>query len=285
MSRRSLLEKATEELLSLAKSRLASFWAEAMPPIQAHWALIAAIAEVLLEADRVEKCAQESADFGSGPSESLRRWRLALVPARFAPPAHGKPLVQVRVRRRRRQPGETRQSKPTGDTRTSAPNSPSTSSVNSRRRSTRRRACCGRWSCSIPRSARRSQESKTAYVWVDALRFEMARELVEVLKEDFDLSLQPAIATMPTITEIGMASLLPKASQSSQGGFGRQRQARPGDRRDRRQGPKGSHQLHEGPRRGAGVRRQAGRSAPQAIEEGAGRHPERPTRAGDFPGD
>ena len=51
----SLLEKATDDLLSLAKSRLASFWAEAMPSIQAHWALIAAIAEVFLEADRVEK--------------------------------------------------------------------------------------------------------------------------------------------------------------------------------------------------------------------------------------
>ncbi|MFZ5833655.1 MAG: hypothetical protein ACOY3P_26505 [Planctomycetota bacterium] len=51
----SLLEKATDELLALAKSRLASFWAEAMPSIQARWALIAAIAEVLLEADRVEK--------------------------------------------------------------------------------------------------------------------------------------------------------------------------------------------------------------------------------------
>jgi hypothetical protein len=61
----------------------------------------------------------------------------------------------------------------------------------------------------------KAQDDKTAYVWVDALRFEMARELVEVLKEDFDLGLQPAIATMPTITEIGMASLLPKASQST----------------------------------------------------------------------
>jgi hypothetical protein len=54
-----------------------------------------------------------------------------------------------------------------------------------------------------------------AYLWVDALRYEMARELVEVLKEDFDLGLEPAVATLPTITEIGMASLLPKASQSA----------------------------------------------------------------------
>ena len=90
----SLLEKATDDLLSLAKSRLASFWAEAMPPIQAHWALIAAIAEVLLEADRVEKSLKKPPTT-SRPGESLRRWRLALVPARFAPSAHGEPLVQV----------------------------------------------------------------------------------------------------------------------------------------------------------------------------------------------
>src|SRR5439155_668378 len=61
----------------------------------------------------------------------------------------------------------------------------------------------------------RIKENKTAYVWVDALRFEMARELVEVLKDDFDLTLQPVVATMPTITEIGMASLLPGANQSA----------------------------------------------------------------------
>ena len=56
-------------------------------------------------------------------------------------------------------------------------------------------------------------EGKTAYVWVDALRFEMARELADVLKADFDLTLQPALATIPTITEIGMASLVPRADQ------------------------------------------------------------------------
>ena len=59
----------------------------------------------------------------------------------------------------------------------------------------------------------RLEEQKTAYVWVDALRFEMARELGEVLKGDFDLTLQPALATIPTITEIGMASLVPRADQ------------------------------------------------------------------------
>ena len=58
-------------------------------------------------------------------------------------------------------------------------------------------------------------EGKVAYVWVDALRFEMARELCRLLKDDFELEIQPAIGTIPTITEIGMAALLPKAQESA----------------------------------------------------------------------
>jgi hypothetical protein len=57
-------------------------------------------------------------------------------------------------------------------------------------------------------------EGKLAYVWVDALRFEMARELCRLVKDDFELEIQPAISMMPTITEIGMAALLPKAHES-----------------------------------------------------------------------
>ena len=40
-----------------------------------------------------------------------------------------------------------------------------------------------------------------------------ARELADVLKSDFHLTLHPALATIPTITEIGMASLVPRADQ------------------------------------------------------------------------
>ncbi len=58
-------------------------------------------------------------------------------------------------------------------------------------------------------------EGKVAYVWVDALRFEMARELSRLLKDDFTLEIQPAIGTIPTITEIGMAALLPKTNESA----------------------------------------------------------------------
>jgi hypothetical protein len=57
-------------------------------------------------------------------------------------------------------------------------------------------------------------EGKTAYVWVDALRYEMAQELAKTLSEDYHLEIQPALATVPTITEIGMTAFLPNAENS-----------------------------------------------------------------------
>jgi hypothetical protein len=44
---------ATGNLFDLATSRQSRFWSEVTPSIQAHWALLAAAAQVLLEADRV----------------------------------------------------------------------------------------------------------------------------------------------------------------------------------------------------------------------------------------
>ena len=55
---------------------------------------------------------------------------------------------------------------------------------------------------------------KMAFVWVDALRYEMGRELAQTLAGEFEVDLQPAVASIPTITEIGMASLLPLPKES-----------------------------------------------------------------------
>ena len=55
------------------------------------------------------------------------------------------------------------------------------------------------------------QEEKTAFILVDALRFEMARELLEGLHDRFAVDLGPVIAMLPTITPVGMAALLPGA--------------------------------------------------------------------------
>jgi hypothetical protein len=56
-----------------------------------------------------------------------------------------------------------------------------------------------------------SSACKRAYVLVDALRFEMAREMVEGLSEHLETALVPALAQLPTITAVGMAALLPRA--------------------------------------------------------------------------
>jgi hypothetical protein len=53
----------------------------------------------------------------------------------------------------------------------------------------------------------------TAYVLVDALRFEMARELLALLEPAWSSDLVVALATPPTITEVGMAALLPGADR------------------------------------------------------------------------
>lgn len=210
----SLFDKATDDLLALAKSRLASFWAEAMPSIQAHWALIAACAEVLLEADRVEK--------------SLKK-PPTTVPALVKAYADGEsPWCLLDSHHRHM---ETRRFNfdfnETHDSLDKLLNK-------ANKRYTQVGSELAKHFVAQYQKAKhpskgvlrqvdlfdsevgpKAQDGKTAYVWVDALRFEMARELVEVLKDEFDLELQPAIATLPTITEIGMASLLPKASQSA----------------------------------------------------------------------
>ncbi len=57
------------------------------------------------------------------------------------------------------------------------------------------------------------QRGRVAYLLIDALRYEMARELVTGLGDGFGVDLVPAIGTAPTITPIGMAALMPRADQ------------------------------------------------------------------------
>jgi hypothetical protein len=48
-----LFKTATPALLQLSEKRLSRFWADVIPAIQARWALISSVAEVLIEANRV----------------------------------------------------------------------------------------------------------------------------------------------------------------------------------------------------------------------------------------
>jgi len=55
---------------------------------------------------------------------------------------------------------------------------------------------------------------RTAYFFVDAMRYEMGADLVEQLREGEGVTLAPAVGTLPSITVLGMAALLPGASAS-----------------------------------------------------------------------
>jgi hypothetical protein len=54
----------------------------------------------------------------------------------------------------------------------------------------------------------------TAYVWVDALRYELGAELAEAIRQDIteSVTLSAATAAVPTITRVGMANLAPSAA-------------------------------------------------------------------------
>ncbi|SHJ91137.1 PglZ domain-containing protein [Desulfatibacillum alkenivorans DSM 16219] len=56
-----------------------------------------------------------------------------------------------------------------------------------------------------------TKKKKTVYFLVDALRYEMAAELLEGMDKDFDVALEPAICSLPSITPVGMAALMPGA--------------------------------------------------------------------------
>jgi len=56
-----------------------------------------------------------------------------------------------------------------------------------------------------------AKKKKTVFFLVDALRYEMASELLEGMDKDFDINLEPAISSLPSITSVGMAALMPGA--------------------------------------------------------------------------
>ncbi len=208
-----LLTGATADLLARAEAGTSRFWAEANPAVQAHWALVAVAAQVLVEADRVElalKTAPPAAvelvaayTAGETPWCLLDTYHRRMEKRWFEFETDGdrhQTLERLfrRARQRYMQVG----------------------SAVAELFVTRYRAA----KLPLAKVTRQTDifeqrvkpllgEGKVAYVWVDALRFEMARELCHALAADFDVDLQPGVATVPTITEIGMASLLPHAGQ------------------------------------------------------------------------
>lgn len=54
---------------------------------------------------------------------------------------------------------------------------------------------------------------KTAFLLVDALRFELAKELEDNIEKYFSVQINPSCAYLPTVTKYGMAALLPDADK------------------------------------------------------------------------
>ena len=209
-----LLEKTDGDMLTLAESRLSRFWCDAEPKFQARWALVASAAEVLLEADRVEKALKKAHASVTGMikeyAEGTEPWCLLDTHHRhmesrwynFEPHGDDHDSIEklvIRARGRYVAVGSEIARQFLTQLQKNAPDK------------------------SVARQREVFEnnvkpflgEKKTAYVWVDALRFEMGRELARLLREDFEVDLQAALAAVPTVTEIGMAALLPGAHDSA----------------------------------------------------------------------
>lgn len=202
-----LLEKATDALVELGRTRQASFWSEHQPDMQAKWALIVLAGQVMLEADRIEQELRSSVTTAQAIFQAYTtadhpwclldtyyrhmerhyydisfdlpdRLERLLVRARHRYMEVGSLLAETFLRAYQADkfhlPGVLRQAE-----------------------------------IFAQKVRPRLAEGKVAYVWVDALRYEMAYELAHTLVDDSNVDIQAALGTVPTITEVGMASLLP----------------------------------------------------------------------------
>jgi hypothetical protein len=210
-----LLQNPEDEFVELARARQSSFWSECVPDLQAHWALVAAAGQVLLEARSIEKeMKTQPPGFETifrAYTDGQRPWCLLDTFHRhmerrwhnfdFEIGARHKGLEQLvaKARQRYMEVGGR------------------VSEMFLKRaheadfRSTALLCQTEIFATAVkPRLA----GGKTAYIVVDALRYEMARELSESLAKDAQLAIEGRIAAVPTITPIGMAALLPGAEES-----------------------------------------------------------------------
>jgi PglZ domain len=211
-----LCNAADPPLLHLAQQRLARFWADVKPEVQARWALISSAAEVLIEADRVGKALKKApATFPAlvkAYTDDDEPWCLLDTHHRnmesrnysfdFGGSGEHPELEKLITKAEQRYTGVGSELAKQFMTAYQKAKPPVKELLQQREIFAKQvKPLLG--------------DGKVAYLWVDALRFEMARELSRLLKDDFDLTLQPALGTIPTITEIGMAALLPKANESA----------------------------------------------------------------------
>ncbi len=217
-----LLVETDNAILNLAESRLSRFWCDVEPNLQARWALVASIALVLLEADRVQKEAKTPptslndmiSAYADEPAPWCRidtchrhmesRWH------NFEPTDGECDTIEKLVVKARQHYAETGSQVTRCFLERLLEGGPAKGMNN----------ILPDGGALVTSFLYQTQifdkfikpalnREKVAYVWVDALRFEMGRELTRLMREDLDIDLHIALAATPTVTEIGMAALLP----------------------------------------------------------------------------
>jgi hypothetical protein len=214
---KALAQRALGSLLDLAESRQAGFWSAQRPDIKTRWEVIADAGRVLVEAARIEDelkgkswtAAALLSNYVYGATETHRPWceldtaqrHLERDYHRFDldPEQHRSLIKLVALARQRYASGADRLAELF--TKTYAGDEFVLPGVLLQADVFREAV------------APAAKDGRVAYILVDALRFEMARELLPILEAEGEGELTLALATPPAVTEIGMAALLPGAER------------------------------------------------------------------------
>jgi hypothetical protein len=217
-----LLEATTPEALAdagtLALGRQRGFWAEFLPDLQARWALIGVAGRVLAEADRIERglkalgSAPPPAKLLSHYTEGETPWCLLDTHHRhlerrwhnfdFDGDTDGLEQLGARARQRYSDVAGVLADKFTRGFQRERFRPEATGLALRQVDLFDQRVC-----------PYLKPGEKVAYFLIDALRYEMARELTTALADEAsEVVLEAAVGAVPTITEIGMAALMPGAA-------------------------------------------------------------------------
>ncbi len=209
-----LLRAPRAELVEAAEARQSSFWSSHEPVVQARWALVATVGRLLLAAQRTEKVLESPPD---SAEEFLAAYASGDEPLCLLD-THHRHMEQRVHQFHFGMAGEH-----AGLEKLVAMGRERYSSVaaNMAESFLRQYQVGGfqagkvlrQWEV-LPEKVRDAlKEGKTAYMLVDALRFEMCRELLSGLGEDCEWALEPAIAAVPSITSVGMGALVTGAEE------------------------------------------------------------------------
>jgi len=199
-----------EDLIQIGRQRQAGFWSGQIPEMKARWELTAAAGELLLEAQRVERelksIPESSRAFFDAYTSGERPWFLLDRAQRCMDQLyHNRDLISIddllerlvmKARQRYMETGSMLSER----------------FLQLYKKDNFQIQGAMRQAEIFDKKVRPSlDDGKTVYLWIDALRLEMAHRLAEILLDEFDVDITPALASAPTVTEIGMASLLPGA--------------------------------------------------------------------------